>query len=344
MTEPRIQPLTPELETAWDEYVRHHPRTSPYHLLFWRDLIKRCFGHESHYLIATNGRNDIQGCLPLIELRSRLFGHFLVSMPYFNYGGALGDSESIEQALMEEAARLAGNAGAAHVEFRDTTPRAGDWPVREDKVNMHLALPDSEDELWRRIGSKVRAQVRRPGEAARARAGGEELLDDFYTVFARNMRDLGTPVYSRDLFRSILRGHAQSSIVAIYLDDVPVAAGFLVGGGDRLEIPWASSLREHNRLGVNMLLYWEVLKRAVEQGYRTFDFGRSSRDSGTYRFKKQWGAEPVQLHWHYWLRGGGDLPSLSPDNPKYRLAIAAWQRLPVAVANLLGPRIVKSLP
>jgi serine/alanine adding enzyme len=124
----------------------------------------------------------------------------------------------------------------------------------------------------------------------------------------------------------------------------PAAAAFLLQGPQRMEIPWASSLRTYNRIGVNMLLYWEALKFSIARGCRVFDFGRSSIGSGTYRFKQQWGAQPRQLYWHYWLRTGNQPPALNPDNPRFRLAIRMWQRLPLAIANRLGPPIVRNLP
>ena len=159
------------------------------------------------------------------------------------------------------------------------------------------------------------------------------------------MRDLGTPVYptallSRDL-ADAPRAHAHR---VVRLKDAPVAAALLIAHRDTTEIPWASSLRRVNGLGVNMYPYWSVLEFAVQAGHAVFDFGRSTLDSGTYRFKKQWGAEPLQLHWHYWLKGGGEPPRLNPSNPKYRLAVAAWRKLPLPVANWLGPHLVKNLP
>lgn len=342
----RIEPLPARGEDAnWDAYVTAHARASSYHQLLWRDLIKAVFRHDGHYLTARDGDDRICGILPLIEMRSWLFGHFFVSMPYFNYGGALGDSPEIEQQLMVAAGNLAASRGAAHVEFRDALPREPAWPARPDKVVMLRELPESEDALWKSLGSKLRAQIRRPQrEQATVVFGREERLDDFYSVFARNMRDLGTPVYARTLFREVLRRCPESVIAVVYLQGKPVASGFLLGWRDRLEIPWASSLREYNRLGVNMLLYWECLKRAVEEGRSIFDFGRSSADSGTYRFKAQWGATPQSTPWHYWLPDRGKLPGLSPDNPKYALAISAWRRLPLRLSNLIGPAVVRNLP
>ena len=170
-------------------------------------------------------------------------------------------------------------------------------------------------------------------------------MDDFYAVFSRNMRDLGTPVYGKQFFRNILDAFpAQCRLMIVHLNNRPVAAGFLIGHRSTLEIPWASTLRDVNHLGMNMLLYWAVLKFGVKQDYSQFDFGRSSRDSGTFRFKQQWGACPRQLYWHYWLNNNEELPALNPDNPKYALAINLWRRLPLSVTEWLGPSIVKNLP
>jgi FemAB-related protein (PEP-CTERM system-associated) len=179
-----------------------------------------------------------------------------------------------------------------------------------------------------------------------ASLGKEEYLDSFYDIFSTNMRDLGTPVYGKKFFRNILREFPTSTWICTVRtkEDKAVASGFLVGFKKRLEIPWASSLRSHNSSSPNMLLYWTSLKFACENGYDTFDFGRSTPGEGTYKFKEQWGAKPVQLFWHYWLRSGGPLPELNPHNPKYKMAIKIWQKLPLSVTNLIGPAIVRNLP
>jgi FemAB-related protein (PEP-CTERM system-associated) len=177
------------------------------------------------------------------------------------------------------------------------------------------------------------------------RLGAADILKDFYDVFSRNMRDLGTPVCGPEFFAEILRAFpANSRIGVVYLNKEPVAGGFLYGFRQVLEIPWASSDRRYNRLAPNMLLYRSVLEYACHEGYRVFDFGRSTPDSGTYRFKEQWGARPVQLNWHYWLSNGGPLPDLSPSNEKFRWAIFLWQRLPLFVAQCLGPAVIRHIP
>jgi len=207
-------------------------------------------------------------------------------------------------------------------------------------------LPQTEDELWGGFSSKLRAQIRRPQkEGATCDEGGVEFADDFYEVFSRNMRDLGTPVYPKVFFTEICNRFSERvRFFVVRMQGRPVAAAYTIGHRDTLEIPSASSLREFNRYSPNMLLYWSVLRYAIRQGFRTFDFGRTSIDSGPYRFKKQWGAEPQSLAWHYILQQGGELPRINPDNPKYRLAVSIWRRLPVSIANLIGPRVVKHLP
>lgn len=340
-----VQALNPEFETRWEHYACSHAAGSPYHQLFMREVLRDVSGHRPHYRIAVDAVGRVCGVLPLVELRSRLFGHFLVSLPYVTYSGPLADSDEVATALMLDACGLAKDLGVSHAEFRDCQPRDGDWPRRSDKVNMQLSLPDSADALWRGFGSKLRAQIRRPIKAgAVAKIGGREFLDDFYAVYARNMRDLGMPAQPKSLFAAVLEGYPEVYIVVVYLAGTPAAAGFTLGGYGRLDIPWASSLREYNHHSVNMLLYWEALRLAIALGHDTFDFGRSSPDSGTYRFKRQWGAHPVPLYWHYWLRDGASMPSLSPESTKYQLMIAAWQRLPVSVTTFIGPRIIRALP
>ncbi|MGW8227249.1 MAG: FemAB family XrtA/PEP-CTERM system-associated protein, partial [Gammaproteobacteria bacterium] len=329
----------------WNTYVEHHPAASIYHLAEWRELTKKTFGHEGFYFIARNDEGNITGILPLIRLKSRVFGDFMVSLPYFNYGGPIADHPLIEQALIDAANTLAATTGVTHVEYRDKIPREN-LTARTEKVNMILKLPDNVDSLWESFGSKLRNQIRRPQrQSPEIHIGGKTCLEDFYAVFSRNMRDLGTPVYGKVFFSNILDCFTpQSRIIDIRLHGKPVAAAFLLGYRNTLEIPWASTIREVNHLSINMLLYWEVLKFAVVNNYTYFDFGRSSKDSGTYRFKRQWGAQPKQLYWHYWLNTGQEIPLLNPDNPRYAMAIRIWQHLPLKLTNWLGPKIVKNIP
>jgi len=349
------QPVSPTLtcrlleeseEVLWDRFVERQERASVYHLSIWRRILPEAVG-KRWYLIAAFQDGAIRAGLPLVHMQSRLFGNFLVSMPYFNYGGLLAEDTALAGSVLREAVALGQQLGARHLELRHLDNHYPQLPVRQEKVSMWLPLPDTAQALMEGFKAKLRSQVRK-GEKHNlgVRIGGTELLEDFYTVFVHNMRDLGTPVYGRTLFRLILEAFPTAArvVVVTWAGQRPLAGGFLLGYRDRLEIPWASSLRAYNHLQSNMWLYWNCLRYACEQGYRLFDFGRSTVGEATFKFKEQWGAQPVRHYWHYHLTEQNAIPVLNPQNPKFRLAINIWRRLPLSVTRLLGPAIIKHLP
>ncbi len=329
----------------WDAFVNATPEASLYHLYSWREVIEETFAHRTFYLAAVD-ESRIVGVFPFVRLKSLAFGHMLVSLPFFNYGGICAATEDARRALLLGGIDVAKRTAADFLEIREEQERSDALPSKTAKVSMRLRLPATADELWKSLGSKLRNQVQRPRkEGMTAAIGRAEALDDFYDVFTANMRDLGTPVYPKAFFRNILnRFPDRTWICNVYMNGAPVAAGFLAGFKDRLEIPWASSLRTYNRFSPNMLLYWRSLEFACEQRYDIFDFGRSTPGEGTFRFKEQWGATPRQLYWYYWLPDGAEMPQVNPKNPKYRAAIATWQRLPIGLTRRLGPKIVKYIP
>ena len=331
---------------AIGEYIRRTEGSSFYHDFRWSSIIEESFFHKCHYLLCEGHDGIIRGVLPLVHMKSRLFGNFLVSMPYFNYGGICADSEESGDLLIGEAVRIAREVRAGHIEFRQERPLDNGFPVKTSKVSMRLSLPFNTEELWKTFPSKLRSQIRRPQKSGMtARIGREEELENFYHVFSVGMRDLGTPVYAKRFFRSILEKFPESTwICSVYREDKPMACGFLAAFKDRLEIPWAASLRKYNYLSPNMLLYWSCLEFACEKGFRIFDFGRSTVGEGTYRFKEQWGAVQSPMYWHYWLANGGSLPEINPGNPKYRFAIGTWKKLPLSLTRLIGPCIVRNIP
>lgn len=329
-----------------DRFVGESESSNLYHDYRWGRIAESCFGHRYRVLVSESAEGGIDGLFPFVHFDSLAFGNFIVSMPYFNYGGVAAKGDAVRGALIEEAIRIARDLKARHIEFRQECALGGGFHEKTHKVSMRLRLPDSPDELWKSFPSKLRSQVKVPQKAGMTcRIGRLDELEAFYGVFSRNMRDLGTPVYPMRFFRSILEEFPENTWIAtVCKDDVPVASGFLAGFRDRLEIPWASSVRSFNRLGPNMLLYWSCLKFGCEKGFGVFDFGRSTAEESTYRFKEQWGAKPTPMVWSYWVREGCDVPELSPRNPKFRLAIEVWKRLPLAVTNVLGPRIIGNIP
>lgn len=339
-----VKQLTHEIDN-WNRYVEESELTTVYHLAAWKRVIEETFGHPTYYLYALqDGR--IVGLLPLAFLKSRLFGKFLVSLPFFNYAGVVAEHAAVRKALIGEAIRIAQQCGAEHLELRHLEQYDVGLATKTSKVLMVLDLPATSEELWNSFKSKLRSQIRRPEkEGLRAKVGQLDEVNSFYDVFAQNMRDLGTPVYTKRLFENILREFPDSArICTVYQGNTPVASGFIMGFKDLLQIPWASSLKAYNRLSPNMLLYSEILKFACDQGYARFDFGRSTPDEGTYKFKQQWGAVPRPCYWQYWLASGDTLPEINPHNPKYALMIQVWQRLPLPLTKWLGPHIVKYIP
>ena len=331
----------------WDSYVRNHANGSTYHSFAWREVIEKAFSKKTYYLCAKDTNGKVRGLLPLVRIRCALVGDFLVSMPYCNYGGVLADTAEIEAQLSIEAKAIGKTLGCDTLELRNLV--RVDWPnwvLRSDKVLLTLNLPGSSEKLWEILGSKRRAQIRRPlKEQTEIMHGGAELISEFYNVFCRNIRDLGTPVYPKRFFEviaSVLQ--TKVHIIVIKVGGLPVASCFLIGHEDAMEIPWAASKRDYNRLGINMLLYWEALKYAIENRFTTFDFGRSSRDSGTYHFKRQWGAEEKEIPWVYWFQDERDSMPGFASSLRMRLAVRVWSKIPLPIANWLGPKISPSLP
>ncbi|HXT70285.1 MAG TPA: FemAB family XrtA/PEP-CTERM system-associated protein [Vicinamibacterales bacterium] len=327
----------------WDRFVSSQPDAAGYHEWVWRDVIERAFGHRAHYLMERGADGAIAGVLPIIEIRSIIFGRSFTSLPFVNFGGVLAPSDTVAAALLDDAGRLAAANGVKHVELRHIGRRFESLPCRQHKVTMRLPLSAG---MFERIDRKARNQVRKAEKSGlTVTRGGAELVEAFYRVFARNMRDLGTPVYSRKLFDEVMRALPdRARIIVVSLQNTPVAAGLTIRTRDLIEIPWASSIRDYNSLCPNHLLYWHAIDSAVAEGVATFDFGRSTPGEGTFKFKEQWGAQPVPLHWEYWLAPGGALPDQSPKNPKFRLMIETWKRLPLWIANAAGPHIVSNIP
>ncbi len=334
---------------AWNDYVTANPAACIHHRSEWRDIHRQSYGHNGLYFYACNKQHEIVGILPLIQLKSRLFGNQLVSMPFFQRGGAVADNPQIEQKLIQTATQYAQKLQADHIELRDDISRKNHLeplPVQTHKVNMMLSLPDTKQALWKTFSAKLRSQIRRAQrETTRVLIGREELLDEFYRVYSHNMRDLGSPVQGKPFIANILSTFPENSwLIIIRYQQRPVAAAFLLGSGNTLEIPLASTLRSVNPLSINMLLYREVLNFAISKKFKQFDFGRSSKNGSTYRFKQQWGAQPKQLYWHYCLEKSNKPPSLNTANPKYALLINIWKHLPLTLSNWLGPIIVKNIP
>ncbi len=395
LTTSSLSSLTTSEVMEWDRYVRSHPACNLYQLSHWLRIIQETYRHDVYFLVCRAAPSNVsetiasrpeheldrgnensawdtpatlKGVLPLVHLKSFIFGNSLVSVPFFDMGGILADDDEAESSLLLESARLREQLRASSVQLRQAYPLDSVLPpspetgmkvhtgstdrngsphisVRTHKARMILDLPSSSDLLMTSFKAKLRSQIRRPvKEGLTAKTGGVELLSDFYEVFSANMRDLGSPVHSRELIRNVLEAFpSESRLCLVYKQGAPIACGLLLGFGKTLSNPWASSLKTHSRLSPNMLLYWTMLQYGCDHGYQHFDFGRSSIDEGTYRFKEQWGAQPRTLHWYHISPNGPVLNLGEPEKSNFSLAVHLWKKLPLAVSRVLGPRIRKHI-
>ncbi len=328
----------------WDRFVESDPNSTFCHQYGWKEIMRDVLGHESLYLAATDDDGTWRGVLPLVRVRS-ILGHYLISLPFLNDGGPLGDNAA-RQSLVEYAVIEAEQSGAGLLEFRARSDLPGPVNPVYRKVSVQLTLPSSTEEFWTTtLRAKLRAQIRRPVKEGMVFRCGVEEMHSFYQVFARNMRDLGTPVLPRAFFEKVADTFGSRALfAAVYTKaGVPVAGACCLLWRKELEATWASSLRDFNHLSPNMLLYSRLMEEAIDRDIEIFNFGRCSPDGSTHRFKRQWGGSDVPLPWPSWSRE----PSIgvpSADRPLYRLAVTAWRHVPMVVANRVGPMLARLLP
>ncbi len=330
---------------AWDAFLAAQPGATFYQLFGWRTIVRDQLGLEPVYLMA-RADGQVVGVLPLVFLASRIFGRILCSMPFLNYGGPCAVSERVTRQLVEAAIVRAGQLSADYLELRCPATLPMDLPVSTGKISMTIELQPDPEQLWNGFKSKHRTNVRRAArEGLTVDSGGAELLDPFFRVLERSWRDLGTPLYRRDFFAAILDAFPQQARIFVCRHGTePVAVAFNGSHAGVVEGMWAGGLPAARQLNANYVLYWEMIRDGCLRGQRRFHLGRSTADSGGEWFKSRWNAEASQLYWYYHQPHGGPLPALNVQNPKYRLAIAAWRRLPLWLVRRIGPKIARSIP
>ncbi len=348
---PVVERADPGDDDALERYAMRHPHSTIYHRPAIRTTIERACRLDTATFVARRGSGGpVAGLLPVALTRSRLFGTWATSLPYFNYGGVLADDGVDGRTLVDAAWEWARDLGARHLVLRHDLDRPGlDLPESRAKSTVLLPIPPGgRPGLWDAIGSKTRNLVRKAEKSElgyRLGDGGD--LTAFHRVYTANLRDLGSPGLGLEFFEMLFAALGDAAKVHLVLErETPVAAAITLRHHERLENPWAGSLRTHRHLGANMLLYWRLLEYASAVGAREFDFGRSTPGSGPWRFKLQWGgAVPRELPWYY-VTPDGRCPvgELSPSNPRFSFAIAVWKRLPVALVRRIGPSLARSLP
>jgi FemAB-related protein (PEP-CTERM system-associated) len=339
----RLAPQDQATAARWDEFVHACPQASFFHLSAWQRILKSQFGHPGCFLYAErDGR--IEGVLPLAEVKSRLFGHALVGLPFAVYGGVAASSEDAVAALEQAAQHEARALGVQHLELRNVQRRHQDWPHQDLYVTFRKAILPEEEANLLAIPRKQRAMVRK-GIKNELRAEIDPGVDRFFALYADNVHRHGTPAMPKRYFQALLDEFGQSAEVLIVSSPQgePLSGVLSFYFRDEVLPYYAGDALAARELAANDFKYWELMRRACARGLQVFDYGRSKLGTGSFAFKKNWGFEPTPLHYEYCLYQRDALPQNNPNNPKYQLMIKAWRRLPLPVANWLGPFIVRSL-
>lgn len=333
-----IGPLESGRDQAWDNFVYRHPDSGHCHLSGWQKVIQQTYRHCSYYLRAVEN-GEIKGILPLFLMKSLLFGNTMVSMPFLDDGGICSDNEDSRQTLYDKARELFIASGAYALDLRHRDRSSIDLPSHGSKVTLTLSLSADPDSMWKQFNAKLRNQTRKAMKSGLTCSWhGIDGLPEFYDVFAINMRELGSPVHSYNFFANILKAFSESAqLILVRKGEKTIGGGLFLVFKDRVQMPWASANREYFSFCPNNILYWEAIRWACEKGYKQFDFGRSSPGSGTYYFKKQWGAVDRPLYWQCLTKNPKGSPTVRADDPQYRWAVRVWRNLPLAVTNSIGP-------
>jgi FemAB-related protein (PEP-CTERM system-associated) len=337
-----VRLLTANDTVRWDAYVLTHPDGTFFHRAGWRRVIEDAFGHRTHFLLAERD-GDMIGVLPLAEINSWLFGHSLGSLPFCAYGGILADNDAACRALDEAAQALAIKLKVGALECRNQVARHVHWPTKDLYVTFKKAIEPEVDANMNAIPRKQRAMVRK---GIKAGLIGEIDADTtrFFQAYSASVHRLGTPVFSRTFFK-LLKDEFDDDceVLTITLNGAVIASVMSFYFRDEVLPYYGGGTDAARAVAGNDFMYWELMRRACERGLKVFDFGRSKRGTGSFDFKKNWGFEPTPLYYEYFLVTDKTVPDINPLNPKYRLFIRAWKKMPLALANVIGPHIVKNL-
>jgi len=330
-------------EGRWDAFVESCPAATFFHRVGWKRVIEGSLGHDCHYLyVETAG--EIRGVLPLVHIRSRLFSNALISNAFCVYGGPAAKDRDAYDALEGAAVDLAGTLGVDYLEFRSRSRGNVDWLCNQDLyVAFRSRLDPNPEANLLAIPRKQRAMVRKGIKAALA-SRVEPDIDRFYSIYAESLRNLGTPVLPKRYFATLKETFGEAcDVLTVTSSGRPLASVVSFYFRDEVHPYYGGGIRAARASAANDFMYWELMRRACGRGYRVFDFGRSKRGTGSFAFKRHWGFEPEPLCYEFLLFRGSELPAYNPANPKYKAAIALWKKLPLGVANMLGPVLARNL-
>lgn len=327
----------------WDAYVERTNDATFFHRAGWKLVLERAFGHKTYFLYAED-EGEIVGVLPLAQIRSVLFGNSLTSLPFCVYGGIVADNDEAAALLRAEACRLADSLNVSALELRNNRPGDAGWPVKELYFTFKKAIESEDEANLMAIPNRQRAMIRK-GIKEGLQSEWDEGTERLYRVYSESVRNLGTPVFSSKYLRILQEVFGTDCSILIITHNGQDVAGVMNFYFRDEVLPYygGSTAMARTIKGVNHFLYWELMRRSREQGYRVFDFGRSKAGTGPYSFKKNFGFKAQALPYEYYLVKSDAVPDLNPLNPKYRLLVNTWGKLPLPVANFIGPFLARSL-
>ena len=343
LTVKRLMPNDFATEAMWEAFVLASPEATFFHRPGWQRVMQQVFRLETYFLYAlAEGR--IQGVLPLAHVKSWLFGRSLVALPFAVYGGVVADSAQVADALEFEAQKIAKQLAVAHLECRNVSLRHVDWPAQDLYVTFRKEIFSDEDANMLAIPRKQRAMVRK-GIKNGLRSTLDANADDFFALYADNVHRHGTPAMPKRYFQALMSEFGQDCeiLTVVAPDGSPLSSVLSFYFRDEVLPYYAGDDESARNLAANDFKYWELMRRACQRGLKVFDYGRSKQGTGSYAFKKNWGFEPTALHYEYCLYTRSSVPQNNPSNAKFKLLIATWRRMPLRMANWLGPFVVRNL-
>ena len=341
-----IKTLSTQEYSLWDDFVRNHDGGSFFHLSGWKTVIERSFNHRCFYLYAEQG-GKICGILPLVEVKSALFGHALISTPFCVYGGAIAHSEEALKRLEKKACDLAEQLNVDYLELRYKTKQNSSLLLKQAHSTFGCEIASTPEDILKNIRKKQRAVIRHSlkNELHYNITQDKTSLDEFYHLLSVSYRNLGTPVFSKSYFENLMDVFASEIDIAVITDgENKLSSAVMSFYFNEQVLPYYGGGNDNARaLKSADFMYYQVLCQASRKGCTWFDFGRSKNDSGPYKYKKNWGMEPQPLFYYYHLVKADSLPNLSPNNPKYKYFIRLWQKLPLSISQFIGPYLSKYL-
>ncbi len=327
----------------WDEFVENSSSATFFHKAGWKEVIEKAFGHKTYFLY-TEEQGKITGILPLVHIKSFLFGNSLSSCAFCVYGGIVANNKETYDQLDQKACELAEELGVDHLEMRNQTQLTPSRPHKELYVTFRKELAEDEEKNMLAIPRKQRAVIRKGIKAGLVSEIDSE-IDRFYQAYSSSVRNLGTPVFAKKYFVLLKQVFKEQCAILTVLDKNGTLIASVMSFYFKDEVlPYYGGGTEYARaVQGNDFMYWEVMRRAVEKGIKIFDYGRSKEGTGSYRFKKHWGFEPKPLFYEFHLVKSDSIPDINPLNPKYQMFIAAWKRLPLPVSQVVGPWLAKDL-